>query len=576
MTLHKVEPKNSSDSEFLENVRQDFELSSTDFARAYYLFATARLKETYNSQEIYERYPILNERSTVDRLQQILKAQTLTLRSGDGTDSETHRFFVSAVNSYLDSRLAAEADAFRNERNQLQIPVEGLGLLDEHGKLLTSLLYEDVAGYLKKTLDADTRQALYNRMAVAYETTLSKKFIALFQQENALMAELGHPDVRSFHAWASGHNFEQLGEQAEHLLKETETLYRDRMSIYYKQRTGRDFASQALRSDISYTLHGPSEEMAVINAQFPKERLVELAQKTFDRLGLRFSELTSEIDFRSLDEYDMEIVAKTTQASEKKEPLQRILLDIARRDGKPSRAYVYPAVVPAEIYLSVKPEGGLDDYLAFFHESGHALHFVNENPELGFAKNLLGNNTATETYAYTFQNLFLNRHWLEYEAGLSADQAQLVVNRRALEDLYMLRRYAAKMLFELDLFQDVNGPAYRLDNQAAHYADLLTRGCGFRYDPEGWTRDVDARFYVADYFTAWSLEAQLRQVLCQKFGSGNVAEGEDWYLNPNAGEFLQKLWYQGNITQQALSTQLGYESPTDLTPLLKFMALNLS
>jgi oligoendopeptidase F len=235
---------------------------------------------------------------------------------------------------------------------------------------------------------------------------------------------------------------------------------------------------------------------------------------------------------------------------------------------------VYPAAVPAEIYLSVKPEGGLDDYSAFFHESGHAQHFAYESPKLSFALALMGNNTTTETYAYLFQNVFLNRHWLMQMAGLSAAEAEIAVQRRALEDLYMLRRYASKMQFELSLFENVNEPGYKLDEKGEIYEKLLTRGCGFRYDPEGWTRDVDAGFYVADYFTAWSLEAQLREYLCTHFGKPEL-NGEDWYQNPKAGEFLKTLWADGNIAQHDLSKRLGYNDPTDVGPLLRLMQQNL-
>ena len=205
---------------------------------------------------------------------------------------------------------------------------------------------------------------------------------------------------------------------------------------------------------------------------------------------------------------------------------------------------------------------------------GHAQHFAYESPDLSFAMALMGNNTTTETYAYLFQNLFLNRHWLISMAGLTEQEASLAVRRRALEDLYMLRRYASKMQFELALFDQVNEPGYQLEGKGAVYADLLSRGCGFRYDAEGWTRDVDAGFYVADYFTAWSLEAQLREYLCTHFGLKNL-EGEDWFTNPKAGAFLKSLWADGNISQQALSQRLGYNDPTDVGPLLRLMSLNL-
>jgi hypothetical protein len=347
------------------------------------------------------------------------------------------------------------------------------------------------------------------------------------------------------------------------------------MGAHYQKMTGLDFAKDATRADISYVLHGKSPEMEAIDKRFPQSQLVPLARQTFDGLGLDFSGVAMEVNFPDRDSYDREIVDKTEAAQRSHTTLRRILLDIANREGKRSRAYVYPAAVPSEIYLSVKPEGGLDDYSAFFHESGHAQHFAYERPDLSFAMARMGNNTTTETYAYLFQNLFMNRHWLMHMAGLTTEEASLAVRRRALEDLYMLRRYGSKMQFELSLFDGVNEAGYNLDDKGGIYARLLSRGCGFRYDAEGWTRDVDAGFYVADYFTAWSLEAQLREYLCRHFGNAET-EGEDWYQNPQAGMFLKSLWADGNISQQELSRRLEYNDPTDVGPLLRLMHQNLN
>jgi len=169
--------------------------------------------------------------------------------------------------------------------------------------------------------------------------------------------------------------------------------------------------------------------------------------------------------------------------------------------------------------------------------------------------------------------LFLNRHWLEKMAGLTKEEALQVVQRGALNDLYMLRRYASKMQFEVFLYDGVNDRKFDPGNKGPRYAELLTLGCGFVYDPEGWTRDVDAGFYVADYFTAWSLEAQLREYLCKHFGTG--VDGEDWYTNPKAGEFLKTLWKDGNLNQKDLSERLGYNNPNDVGPLVRLMERNL-
>lgn len=556
-----------TDQAFLEGLEQAFADSNKDFARAYYLFATAKLSETYNSQEIYARYPVLTEEATFQRL------KALYDRNPD--HEETKRLFTSVLGTYIGSQLAEESDAFQNLKNQLKVNVADLGLKNGQGEVITELLYEDVPEWLKKIEEKPLRQELYDRMARAYTETLSGRFIALFEKENRMLADLGYRDVIGFYARMSGHDLYKLGENGRRLVSETQALYTERMSELYQKRTGLDFATEATRADISYTLHGKSPEMAEIDKRFPQSSLVPLARKTFDGMGLDFSGLSVLADYASLAQYDQEVVEKTRRSEQGGTPLRRILLDIAHREGKRSRAYVYPAAVPAEIYLSVKPEGGLDDYSAFFHESGHAQHFAYERPELSFAMALMGNNTTTETYAYLFQNLFMNKHWLQHMAGLSAEEVSLAVRRRALEDLYMMRRYGSKMQFELKLFEGVNDAGYSLDEKPGIYADLLTRGCGFRYDGEGWTRDVDAGFYVADYFTAWSLEAQLREYLCTHYGDADP-DGEDWYRNPQAGAFLKSLWADGNIPQGELSARLGYHDPTDVGPLLRLMHRNLN
>jgi hypothetical protein len=551
---------------FLEALEKAFEDSGKDFARAYYLFATAKLSETYNSQEIYQKYPILTEESTFRRLK--------ALYDQNPGHEETKRMFTSVLGSYVGAQLAEKSDEFQNLKNQLKIDVADLDLKNPQGEPIRELLYEDVFEWLKKLADKPTREKLYNWMAQAYEQTLSPRFIELFQLENKMLADLGYADVIAFYAQTSGHDLYRLGENGKRLVDETEAIYRKLMGAHYHKMTGLDFEKDATRADIAYVLHGQCPEMTEINKRFPQSNLVPLAQKTFDGLGLAFSSIAREVNFADLNEFNREVVEATEQAKATGKTLRRVLLDIAAREGKRSRAYVYPSVVPSEIYLSVKPEGGLDDYSAFFHESGHAQHFAYADPSLSYAMALMGNNTTTETYAYLFQNLFMNRHWLQHMGGLSEQEARLAVSRRALDDLYMLRRYASKMQFELRLFENVNAPDYTLTDKGALYAALLTRGCGFKYDAEAWTRDVDAGFYVADYFTAWSLEAQLRETLCRRFGNPDV-QGEDWYQNPQAGEFLKALWADGSIPQGELSQRLGYNDPTDVGPLLRFLNQNL-
>ena len=542
----------SAEQSFVDTVNEQFAQANLDFARSYYLFASARLEKAYNSSAIYQKYPLLHDEATFRQLK--------TLFDRCPEDEAIKRLFVDTLGTYIGNQLSEASDELTNLKNNLSIDVSGLELTDKKGNPLTSVLYEDTPELFKTTPNKVTRSALYDRVNEAYNTTISPKFLALFERENKLMAELGYSDIVAFYAQSSGHPLIELGQQAKTLVEQTESWYRPAMGALYQAKVGQPFET-AKRSDISYVLHGKTKQMAEIDALFTQDRLVPLAQKTFDTLGLDYSHLSSTIDCATRSDYDA-LVNDPNRTS-------RILLDVANREGKRSRAYVYPAQVPHEVYLSVKPEGGLDDFSAFFHESGHALHFANVREGLSYALALMGNNTTTESYAYLMQNLFLNRYWLVKFAGLTPQQANELVERLALADLYMLRRYASKLQFELHLYS-----TDAMDTVAPRYETLLTQGTGFFYDGPSWTRDVDAGFYVADYFTAWTLEAQLREVLQTRFGSA-AWDGEDWVTNPKAGEFLQSLWVDGNIAQHDLSTRLGYGNPADVGPLLRLMKQNL-
>lgn len=543
----------ATDQRFLEDLSRTFANSNLEFARAYYLFATARLEDTYNSSEIYARYPLLQDAGTFQRLKPLYDAYP--------EDEEIRRLFVEALGTYIANALSVESDELVNLKNALRIHVIDLELADKHGNPLASVLFEDTFELFKRIPEKETREILYQRVADTYAEQITPGFIKLFEKENHLLVDLGYTDRIEFYSRSGGHALRKLGEKACRLIAETEALYQARIADYYRNRTGLSF-EHATRADIAFVFHGPSEEMASMNLKFPESALLQLAQQTFDGMGLGFSEIAHIVDFQSKEEF-LNHVNRSNHSA-------RILLDLANREGKRSRAYVYPAQIPGEVYLSVKPEGGLDDFSAFFHEAGHAQHFAHTRQGLSYPLALMGNNTVTESYAYLLQNLFLNKHWLTNMAGLTDEEARAIVRRNALSDLYMLRRYAGKMQFELKLHDGTS-----LDGKPELYADLLTQSTGFRYYPEGWSRDVDSGFYVADYFTAWALEAQLRETLQNLFGSADT-EKENWYENPDAGAFLKYLWVNGNITAMELSNRLGYRDPTNIDPLLRLMQQNLN
>ena len=111
------------------------------------------------------------------------------------------------------------------------------------------------------------------------------------------------------------------------------------------------------------------------------------------------------------------------------------------------------------------------------------------------------------------------------------------VDRLAVEGaaslLYFVRRYAAKLLYEIEFFQ-ADDPATMKDR----YAELLEDALKIPPNPESYLSDIDGSFYVTGYLRSWAFEAQLRDFLRSE-------RGNEWFARRDAGELLLELWSLG-------------------------------
>ena len=209
-----------------------------------------------------------------------------------------------------------------------------------------------------------------------------------------------------------------------------------------------------------------------------------------------------------------------------------VVLDVERRPKKSPRAFCAPVRVPEEIYLVVPPMGGRDDYVALFHESGHAEHYAHVDPGLPFEFRALGDNSVTEAFAFLFDHLVEDPEWLRQRLGAAPDP-ELAEHVRAVRLLFM-RRYSAKLAYELEL----HGPERPLAELAGDYAARLSAAVGVAWPPASYLVDVDPGFYAASYLRAWALETHLRAALRERFGPA-------WFDQREAGAFLRELWREG-------------------------------
>jgi hypothetical protein len=175
----------------------------------------------------------------------------------------------------------------------------------------------------------------------------------------------------------------------------------------------------------------------------------------------------------------------------------------------------------------MRPHGGQTDWNTFLHELGHALHFAYMQPDLTFAYRWFGDNSITESYAMLFDHLMQDGGWLQRYTELSASSVRGFLRAAGFEELHFLRRYAAKLGYEIDLYSGTVGWKSLPDL----YVDRLTSATSFRYNPADAFVDVDPRFYAARYLRAWQLQALLGETLVERFN-------EDWWRNPRAGPWV--------------------------------------
>jgi hypothetical protein len=222
----------------------------------------------------------------------------------------------------------------------------------------------------------------------------------------------------------------------------------------------------------------------------------------------------------------------------------RIIYDLGPRPGKRSRAFCAPVRIPREVYLVLLPFGGATDYRTLLHELGHALHFGYTRDDLPFEFRWLGDNSITEGYAMLFDHLLHDPGWLLRYSALGKTRVGEYRRAAAFEELQFLRRYSAKLLYELQLY----GGDTPWSSLPDAYVDTLSSATTFRYRTADAFVDVDPGFYSARYLRAWQLQAALREVLVAQFD-------EDWFRNPRTGPWVvRELFGEG---QRELASELA-------------------
>ena len=195
---------------------------------------------------------------------------------------------------------------------------------------------------------------------------------------------------------------------------------------------------------------------------------------------------------------------------------ENVHLDVEQRPKKTPRAFCAPIEVPERVMLVIQPIGGADDWRALFHEAGHTEHFAHTSRRPAGRgaparrqRRHRGLGDAARAPRPT------TPAWLNAPPRRPA--AERVRAEGATGLLYFVRRYCAKLLYELE-FHAADDPT----TMRSRYVEILGDALKIDPSPTDYLGDIDAGFYVTAYLRSWAFEAQLRDYLREEFGNDVV------------------------------------------------------
>jgi hypothetical protein len=478
----------------IESYRADAERFCEQIDREYYLHHAGR-KRSFEIEPIYDRHAELFSRHAVEELRGA--AETAT-----GEEGRRVRYLLDfAFQGHLGRAVKAEATRLAELEAEMAVDADG-----------DPVPFRGVTVALANEADPARRAELERARDALLSERLNPLHLETLERAHGLTRELGWSSYREACAELRGIDLEALAAQAGEFLRATDRVYAE-IADPELERAGVAPLGELRRADLPRFFRAPG-----LDALFPAERAVEAFRETVAGLG---------IDLGGQD---------------------NVHLDTESRPTKSSRAFCATPRVPDEIYLVISPTGGRDDYEALFHEGGHVEHYAHVDPALPIEDRRLGDNSVTESFAFLLEHLTEDPEWLAAVLGV-ADPGPGVRQARAVK-LVMLRRYAAKIAYELDL----HGERPDLERMPARYAERLQTATRVEWPRDSWLADVDPAFYVACYLRAWALETAWRRALRERFGAR-------WFESAEAGEWLRSLWRQGQRMDagELLADALGEE-----------------
>jgi len=434
------------------------------------------------AEEYYLHFAGLKETLDVEEVYERYEELTRleTAQSLKGAPTELWRF---ACEGYLGNLTREHQARVAKEEAELEATVDG-----------QTVPYRMLRVAMSNEPDRDTRQRLEEARVRLLDEHLNPVYLDATRIDREAVLKLEAPNYYELYK-GFGFRLDELADECRDLLDETETLWEREGDKLFRARLGIGL-DEARPWDVVRLFRAPE-----LDKLYPNDEMVPALEHTLTDLG---------IDLRSQE---------------------NVHLDLDARPSKSPRAFCAPIEVPGKVMLVIQPIGGKDDWEALFHEAGHTEHYANTDADLLMEARRLGDMAVTEGWAMLMQHLVTEPAWLNRR--LNVPRVEELARDGAISLLYFVRRYSAKLLYELEFFQAEEPTAMR-----SRYAEILGDALKLPVNPESYLDDIDGSFYVTGYLRSWAFEAQLRDFLRSELGN-------DWFAKRDAGDLLRELWSLG-------------------------------
>jgi len=479
----------------LDKLREDADRFIAELDEEAYLHYAGH-KESYDLVPIYERHAELTKLDTA-----------LSLGASVNGARNTRELWRFACEGYLGNYVRDEAERVAELEATLKATVDG-----------EEIPYRNLRPAIMNEPDRDKRERLERARNELTEENMNPLHLHAAQVVHRETERLGAPNYTELYRGFE-YPLDQLAEQCRSFLDSTDRLWEDAGDRFFRSRIGLGLG-EIERWDVARVWRGPQWDEV-----FPSDKMVPALEASLADLG---------VDLRSQ---------------------RNVELDLEDRPTKTPRAFCVPIEIPDRVILVIKPQGGPDDWRAFFHEAGHTEHFAHTSASLTVEEKRLGDNAVTEGWAMLLEHLTIDPVWLERR--LDFPRPFEFSAEGAVQLLWILRRYCAKLLYEVEFHVVPDVTVMR-----PRYVELLSGALKVAPSDTDYLADIDDGFYSSQYLRAWAFEAQLRAYLREKFGNA-------WFTRRDAGSLIRELWSEGQkptadeILQDVTGASIELEAVAD-------------